>query len=258
MLEKHGLPVANMGMVAGLGTKLLTRWALSEAEPGDTLIVALEPRLLTEPLTHTSAAVQFSYLLRAPQWLRKLDGSAGLALPSQLLMLRPGGYHVFTLLAKGCAGAPLYRYQARDVHASGWLQTPLRLSFDSPPLHGPHLSAEAVQLLRRLSEYCAARHIRLAYSLPWRFTPPDQVEMFQQQNITFLLQVAAFFPVLKDPELGAHSVREHFADTAWHLTGEGSAARTDSLARQIQRWEVWSLAELRSRPASPEPRPPQR
>ncbi len=54
ILGEQGLPVVNMGLGAGYGARFLTRWALSEARPGDSLIVALEPGLLNGDLTDTS------------------------------------------------------------------------------------------------------------------------------------------------------------------------------------------------------------
>jgi len=78
------------GLGAGYGARFLTRWTLSEARPGDSLIVALEPGLLNGDLTDTSEAVHLSYALHQPGLLRNLDNSPTISLASQLLMLRPG------------------------------------------------------------------------------------------------------------------------------------------------------------------------
>lgn len=40
--------------------------------------------------------------------------------PAALLALRPGGYHVFTLLGKLVQGRPLYRYNTAEVRPSGF------------------------------------------------------------------------------------------------------------------------------------------
>ena len=67
---------------------------------------------------------------------------------------------------------------------------------------------------------------------------------FQVEQIRFLREVAEYIPVLKDESLGADTLRDHFADTNWHLTKESSPLRSDSFALQLKNWNVWSLAEL--------------
>ena len=67
----------------------------------------------------------------------------------------------------------------------------------------------------------------------------------QRQNVQFLLQVAEFLPVLKDPYLGTDIIIEHFSDTPLHANRIGAALHTDELAREIKSWDVWSVEELR-------------
>jgi hypothetical protein len=245
MLGEQGLPVVNMGLGAGFGARFLTRWALSEARPGDTLILALEPGLLNGALTDTTEAVHLSYALHQPGLLRNLDNSATLSLASQLLMLRPGGSHVVTLVAKIVGGKPLYRYRTEDINPSGWMQTAVRLPVDSPGPAGA-LSAPSRGLLKDLAGWCRQRNVRLAYSIPWGFTKPDDRVSFQKQNAAFLLQVAELMAVLKDPTLGVCTNRDYYADTGWHLTEQGSNLRSDSLGRQIKEWSTWTEGELRT------------
>jgi len=151
ILGEQGLPVVNMGLGAGYGARFLTRWALSEARPGDTLIVALEPGLLSGDLTDTTDAVHLSYALHQPGLLRNLDNSATFSLASQLLMLRPGGSHLITLVAKIAGGKPLFRYRLQDISPSGWMQTAVRLPVDSPGPAGA-LSAQGRAFLKDLAD----------------------------------------------------------------------------------------------------------
>jgi hypothetical protein len=233
-----------MGLGAGYGARFLTRWALSEAHTGDTLIVALEPGLLNGELAATTEAVQLSYGLHQPGLLRNLDNSAMLSLASQLLMLRPGGSHVVTLVAKIAGGKPLFRYRSENINPSGWMQTAVRLPVDSPGPAGA-LSPQGRGLLKDLAEWCRQRNVRLAYSIPWEFTNPDDRVSFQNQNAAFLLQMAELMLVLKDPTLGVCTNRDYYADSGWHLTEQGSNLRSDSLGCQLKDWSTWTKDELR-------------
>jgi hypothetical protein len=244
LLEKHGLPVVNMGLEAGDGAKMLTQWALSETRPGDTLIVALEPGLLTRASEESSSAVQLSYAMGKPDWIKNIDGSPYPGLVSSLLMLRPGALTLCIHVGKILRGDPGYRYKIKNVHPSGWIQTDVR---DARPdqISTPQEISPAMQhYLQALSDWCKIRHVRLAYSLPWLYVTPAHLSDFQKDNLSFLIRVSNYMPVLKDPVLGACSTPEYFADTAWHLTGQGAQVRNEAFARQIQTWDVWSKSEL--------------
>ena len=246
LLEKHQMPAVNLGRGAGMGASILTLAALQEIRPGDTLVAAIEPGILGEPLEPPALGVQFSFAVGHSEWFADPGvGTHALPWPSALLALRPGGYHAFTMLGKLARRQRLYRYQVADLRPSGFNQTPVRMPVDGPASHSGHLSPDARGFLRALRAWCEAHQVRVAYSLPWSFTPTDQVAGYQKLNAGFLLEVAEFLPVLKDPRLGAYTVREHFADTGLHLTEVGAAVRTDELAGQLKLWRVWTAAELR-------------
>jgi hypothetical protein len=125
------------------------------------------------------------------------------------------------------------------------MQTAVRLPVDSPGPAEP-LSAQGRRLVENLAGWCSQRNVRVAYSIPWEFTKPDDEVSFQKQNAAFLLQVAELMPVLKDTALGVCTNREYYADTGWHLTEKGSSLRSDSLGLQIKEWSTWRQNELRA------------
>lgn len=245
MQEKHGIPLVNYGLGAGLGAKVLAQEALETVRRGDTLIIALEPALLTDPLEPTLNAIQHAFAKDRLRWVVDTSlGVEGLSNFSALLALRPGAYHTITLLGKVLSRQPLYRYRISEATPSGWQQTPVRKEFTGPPGHRAKLSADAIRYLQSIKSQCDAMGVRVAYSLPWGYTPEDRVKDYSESCRSFLHQVSEWIPVLRDARLGVYSVREHFTDTVWHLSAEGSALRTDSLAEQLKNWELWKRDEL--------------
>jgi hypothetical protein len=227
--------------------KIPTLNAMQDLKAGDTLIVAFEPGLFTTPIELTSLATQFSYARGHSEWAtRTALGLAGSGRVSTLLDLRPGSRHALTLLGKIIQGRELYRYHIADASPSGWMRTAVRVPVSGPPGHGPRLSTDARRFLSALSDWCREQGVRVAYSLPWGYAPSAQVAGFRKSNADLLMQIAEFIPVLNDPRLGADPDAGHFADTAWHLTEEGSRLRTDELGRAVKQWDLWSLEELRS------------
>jgi hypothetical protein len=253
MLSEHALPAANMGLGAGMGLPVLTRFALKHVRAGDTLVLAMEPPVLLGPMEDTMLGVQTSFALGHPEWLAShaaVDRTEGAPWVSALLMLRPGGYHAFTLLGKLLGGKPLYRYQQEEIQPSGWQRSPLRRPLEPYAGDPASMSREVRSFLVSLREWCEARQVRIAYALPWTFTDAEREVELQRNNLHFLQQMAGILPVLKDPRLGADTEKEHFADTIWHLTEPATNLRTDVLARQINGWELWSLDELRAAAAN--------
>ncbi len=126
LLERHGLPVVNLGLGAGMGAKVLSRYALDPVETGDTLLICLEPDLLGGTIELEPLGVQFALTIGRPALLREGRFTDW---PSALLCLRPGGYHVITLAGKLASGRPLYRYAAREFQPDGTHVVEARLDF---------------------------------------------------------------------------------------------------------------------------------
>jgi len=244
LTQEHRLPSANAGLVAGIGANILTQFALSQTRAGDTLVVALEPDLLAGSLTNPSLGVQFSMAMGHPEWLDGLDAGERYSRVSAVLAMRPGGFHFFTLLGKCFSRKPLYRYSSADTSPSGWQQTAVRLPIRPVGLPPAQLPEEIKRWLKELRKCCRRREVDLFYSLPWGFTPADNLDSMQNANAAFLLQIAEFMPVLKDPRLGAYTEVQAFADTSSHLVPEAARLRTAELADQIQNRRVWSRSEL--------------
>jgi len=245
MLESYDLPTVNRGLAAGMRAKIPALNAIHDLRRGDTLIVALEPGLLTVRAEPSSLAAEFSYVRGHSEWAtRSALGLPGVGRASALLALRPGCSHVLTFIAKIVQGRELYRYKMADASPSGWMRTKVRVPVSDPPGHDPLLSNDTRQFLSALRVWCGERGVRVAYSLPWGYAPAEQVEAFRKDNLSMLLQIAEFIPIIKDTWLGADTNAGHFADSAWHLNEEGSRLRTDELGRAVQQWSVWSLQEL--------------
>lgn len=243
LLEQHGLPVLNFGFHAGMGAEVITRGALAQTRPGDTLVLAMEPDLLEMPATIPSLGKQFAIAVGHPEFLGPSPVSARV---SAAFALRPGGYHFFTLLGKVALHQPLYRYAAEDFDASGYQRVDVRRDF-APPVERPRtVSPPARELLRWLRDECAARKVRVAYAPPWVYSSTENAAAARKSNHDLLLQVAEFLPVLADEKLGVYPVREQFADTEAHLTPEGAALRTDDLATRLKTWRTWSTNDLLS------------
>ena len=243
MMEQHGLAVLNMGLHAGMGPKILTRYAIQTLQPGDTLIVAIEPDLLTLPLKSEPEGIQFCFVTGNQTLLRD---TAIWDWPGTLLDLRPGGYHVLTLMGKIATRQPLYRYGLDEIHPDGWQEVTVKREFGIEPAKEISISNDAKKLLAWIHESCATHHVRLAYSLPWCYCPADDVAGLRRRNLDFMRQISEFIPVLKEPGLGVQTNRDLYADTPLHLTREGATLRTDELADQIQHWNTWTPEEIKT------------
>lgn len=242
---KDRVPLVNFGLAAETQAQVMVLRGLEQAQAGDTLLVGMEPALLTGGGKPGGLGIQYAFAMAKPGWI--CDPQLEIpAMPwgSALLALRPGGYHMVTLAGKILLRMPLYRYQLQEVSQGGWVRTGVREFEDNAPGHGPKLSAWSVGMLRTLQQRANKRQVRLVYVLPWAFCPPSQASKFRKENIQFLLQVEEFMPVLYDPRLGAIHDKSLFADSSWHLNLEGSRLRTDALAAQLRSLQMWERADL--------------
>ena len=245
MRSRFGLPVVNFGLHAGMEPLFISGAAVDVARAGDTLVVALEPGLLMVPFNSPDLAAQMGFALGQPGLIHATSITGDpVHWVEDLLSLRPGAYHFFTLVGKVMLRKPLYRYSPEDVQPSGWQKTKERREFPDQEILQGTLSADARKLLLALKQWGQAHQVEVVYSLPWGYATAARLSAFQAMNSRFLHEVGAILPVLKDPALGAYTNRAHYADTEWHLTEEGAAARSDSLATQLLAHSFWTPAEL--------------
>jgi hypothetical protein len=243
--EKDRVPLVNFGLAAGTGPQVMVLRGLGQARARDTLLVGIEPGLLTEDGAPAGLGIQYAFAMGHPKWICDpwLDIPA-MSWGSAILALRPGAYHMVTLGGKLLMHRPLYRYGIQDVSQGGWIRTAKRDFDDNPPGHGPSLSAWSTRFLQSLARLAGEKGVRLMYVLPWAYCPLGQAEKFRQENAAFLLQISNFMPVLRDDRLGAIHDKDLFADSSWHLNLEGSRLRTDVLAAQLLEVRMWEKADL--------------
>jgi hypothetical protein len=233
-LEKeHGIHAMNLGLGAGMGPRFLARYALDRARPGDRMLLSFEQGLLAGPVGWDSLGVQFAAAIGRPDLL---GGPDGYGITSTLLSLRPGGYHVFTLLGKLALRQPLYRYGAAEVRPGGWHAVAARRPVESLGILPDALSPQARQWLRELKAECDRKGIQVAYTPPWLYGSGHDASAMREANLRFLADVGTVLPVLRDEELGVHTEVGDYADTVAHPTPEGAAVNTDRMARLVEGW----------------------
>ncbi len=245
LLKQHQLAVVNAGLHAGMEPPFLVAFALKLTRPRDTFVLAMESDLITVPFTAPDLAAQTGLAIGEPDLIhaRALGGPANTWV-EDVISLRPGAYHAFTLAGKILLRKPLYRYAPGDVRTGGWFQTTERREFPPAVPPPPQLSPDARQLFARLVAWGEAHAVKVVYSLPWAYADPDSQDRVRRGNARLLLDILTLMPVLKDPVLGVHPVREHYADTQLHLTEPGAALRSETLATQLREEQFWSREEL--------------
>ncbi len=245
MLKKYNLPVVNYGRDGGLGAVMMTEATLPHLRRGDTLIVGFEFGLLDEHPEYSALSLQFCVEAGHPEWaLEPILGTGKVGKFELAAALRPGGYHLFTMLGKVISHRDMFRYKLSDYGASGWMQTAVRRPMNGPAGMGSVISPDWVGYLRHLREWCQNHGVRAAYSLPWLYAPPEMAAEQRARNARLLRQIEEIFPVLKDPHLGVDTNAGDYADMQAHLTATAAESRSEELAQAIVHWDVWKTNEM--------------
>ena len=240
MIEReYGLPVANLGLHAGAGAEACAGFGLAALETGDTLVVSIEPGLLTgEDVDTTNLATRLAYSLGKPAMLHWQKGESFTSRAADLTKLQPGGGHVITMLGKLALGMPLYRYSAENSLPGGLQVTDERRNFNVAPAStiedaSISLSPEGAALLANIRQEAERHGIRVAYVLPWEYYPEQSSEIQRLANSHFLDQVEAIMPVIREPAMGVHTERQDFSDSGQHLTLAAAVKRSHLFEKAV-------------------------
>jgi len=238
--EKCGRSAFNLGFPIACGTKFILHQALEKTQPGDVLVVALEPDALT--YASNSPAGTLSYGLAA------LDGSPSatvggssfgnhLSLREYLNLSRPGPGYMATWFSKLAVGKG-YRYAEKDIRYHGRIETPV----SDPTLD--LASAKKVDsvhddgrlLLETFRDAARKKQVRLVYTMPWLLTAEAVADTNRKANTAILGSIAKTIPSIDDGYQGVATERRYFSDSGLHLTAEGSRLRTNALADALRDW----------------------
>jgi hypothetical protein len=236
MHEEYNLPVANLGLHAGMGPDACVGLGFLALQRGDTLMLSLEPSMLSkeDDISTSRLGSKLAARLREPRLLNWRPSQTS-SLHGTPIQLQPGGYHTMTMLGKLVLSKPLYRYTIDEMRPGG-----LQVTSERPPLSSPadptpvQLSASGRKLLEALKKEADQRGIDLFYLLPWSYSPEEIAAKQRAVNARFLAQVQAVIPAIQEGALGVHTSLQDFADTTQHLTEDAAARRSDVLALLLQ------------------------
>jgi hypothetical protein len=237
--REHGLPVANLGLHVGMGPEALVGFGLSSLHEGDTLVLSLEPSILTEDYPENSKlGTKLSLMLTKPEMLKWHEQSYVLPSVEAIAMVPPGGYHLMTMLGKLVMGKPLYRYSIENLQPGGLQVTEERRNFAaqmdvSNPGGTKSISDHGVELLRAAVSAAEERGIKLVYALPWSYWPAETADERRVSNELLTNEIAEIVPVLYERSRGVHSKLADFSDSGQHLSADASITRSASLAHSI-------------------------
>jgi len=248
MLENdYGLPVANLGLHAGMGPEACVGLGFAALKKGDTMILSLEPTMISEETNSKAMGTRFAYGLGKPELLDWRRTRSPLDSVSSFFQLQPGGYHVVTMLGKLALGQPLYRYSVDQMRPGGLQVTSEKRSLtipqkDSEAPQQYRLSEDGKRFLKNTKVEAERRGITVAYLLPWSYAPAESSEVLRSANRVLLGEIDEIMPVIFEPNSGIHTAKEDFADTGQHLTAKAAIMRSTTLA------SILELLHRRQRP----------
>lgn len=236
--EVIGRPCFNLGGVARAGANYLIHEALKRSQPGDLLVLALEPHFITEEGRSRPTQLGLAMSLEAGDSAGAAGGESfgrTVSWREQANLLRPGARYFGTWSAKLATGKLGYRYTMDDLRPGGRLETPVRTaSLFSAALPARVLTEEGKDMLRRVAEVARRKNVAVVYSLPWAYTDPQFLEQNRAMNRNLMQEVATLMPVLDDPAFGTCAEKGFYADSEYHLTAEGSHARSLAVAAGLK------------------------
>ena len=235
LTQKHGMPSVNMGMHAGTGAPGILAIGLSVLNPGDKLMLCIEPALLTDNPGRTPLGYQMltaTGLLFQPgrHWM----ALQGIRLGEALSALRPGLYHSVTMAAKVLAGRPLYRYGKADLRAGGAMSTAPQANISPVGADSQSWSPESKRWIESITtQLKISDNIQTAYLLPLALFQPKEAEEARRFHHAFLDEAPHPIQSIRDEAAGVATNALDFADSAQHLTTSAMENRTTAVARLI-------------------------
>ncbi len=239
--QECGLPAFNLGLPVAAGAKFILHQALERTQPGDILVICMEPDVLSnyDRSEHPSS---FSFALSSASGkIREASGGTTFGLTPKisdfLNFSRPGSRHMVTYFAKLASGKG-YRYTTSDMRYRGRLETPIKNNTMLPAGEstGTSLSEDGKELLKTVAATSNTSDVTVFYSMPWQLTTSRCIEGSRRNKKRLLDHIETALPTIRDGYAGVSENPDHFSDSPQHMTAEGSALRSKALASVLAKY----------------------
>ncbi|MCW1885177.1 hypothetical protein OKA04_10600 [Luteolibacter flavescens] len=233
-----GMPAFNFALPASAGAHYLLHQALEQTKSGDVLVIGLEPDFFAYESDNPAGSLAFGLAVLDGQPSATVGGDTfgnSLSLPEYMTMARPGPKYLVTLLYRSASGKG-YRYTPEDYRYHGRMETPVKEE-GMPPLKlegEVRLAESGRKLLQGIKAAADKRGVRLCYTMPWRWTLPEDAAASREANAALLRDIGQIIEVVDDGTNGVATDASFFSDTPQHLTAAGSEARSRTLAPALK------------------------
>ncbi len=253
LLDEYQIPLVNGAMGAGYGLAANIAMAWEHIRPHDTLILNIEPEILSgtdtpvlndygvKKLFH---AYGFGYSQASPSihwdWKAMLQPFWGDSMSIASYIIK-----TLTLPEN-----EIYFYEKNArIHRSGWMEVLTKnnyhhraiLTDDVQSLDMFTINPLAKEFLERLRQECLKHQVSCIAMVPRTYIDGSM----RAYRLWYALQLTRLgFAVLHDPKIGAITTTNYFTDTANHLNREGSRHHTQQLAESLLNEHFWTEEEL--------------
>jgi hypothetical protein len=240
MREESGISAVNAGLTAAEGSGFMILWGLFLCEPGDTLVLMIEPDLLAvpydQPMPHSLGEIG----LPLKYWALKKDfvnGSLWRARP-RLTHIKTSGIGLTSILGTLVREHRYPNNWEKYATKDGFLALPLKAAPPLPEtLNKVHamkldLSDQGASALAWVSAYCRKNEIRVCYAFPKVLVAPDAVDACNARAERLAESISRYIPVL-EPVVYATSDRQLFYDSVRHLNVEAARSFSVDLSRRL-------------------------
>jgi len=240
--ERYGIHAVNAGLHAGCGSGFLVLWACTLLNPGDTLVILIEPGLFRDPLKQPQSQTLMEIGMPPTYWDLKKDlfNDHPLAVTPKLQSLRPGGVRLTKLIAAMLRGFVLTGYRTENVDAYGTL-TAVQLPPDQLKPNDvthlnsnldPALTSDGAYLLHWIREFCARKKVKVCYIYPRIWVTPESLEAYSERTGLLSAEISRYIPVVGNNDF-AITQGDLFLDSVLHLNPAGAAWFSEKIGEAL-------------------------
>ena len=223
---KENLPCVNMGYHAGAGAPFITVNGLSVAKPGDTIIYAMEPRLLQNNESISRVGLVGALALGNPFLANGgFLAERKLSFFDIIIHLRPGAWRLTKSLFISVFNINVHKYTYTDEHF--WM-TNTRSIAEPADSFGDYdgLNKKQLALIERFVDRCNKQDIKVIAAIPWRLCRMNDVPTSLEWDQDYAAELSYYLPVLMEKRSAVITDKRLFSDTYYHLNRCGAQERT--------------------------------